>query len=312
MDACTSTFPEHDLSPLELFRRMALLRAFEETRWALWRAGRLAGELFLALGQEASAVGLAAALEAGDSLFPSRRGLVLRLAAGMSAEAALRPGGALVPGQGTPAGHLPIAVGSALAGRLAGGRAVSLAEFGEGASCEGLYHETLRIAMRWQAPVLFALIRNGYGAGSPTHPGTAEAVVAAALGLPVARVDGQDAAQVRESARELLAHVRSRPGPALIECQTYGIAPQLLVAGTSPVESRPASEIDFWRNRDPLRRLQITLLQSGLAHEETLAQVASAVRTEVSRAAQRVFGSTASPRITALAPLPIATRGDRL
>jgi len=303
--------PENEISPLEIYRRMALVRAFEEERLALWRAGRIAGELFLALGQEATAVGLTAALAPGDTLFPSRRGLALRLAAGLSPEAALRPAGGATPGLATPAGHLPIAVGTALAGRLAGRKTVCLAEFGEGASCDGLYHETVRIAMCWQAPIVFAMINNGYAAGSPSAPAAAEGAIAAAsaLGLPVARVDGQDAIQVLAAVRALLEGARSRPGPALIECRTYCIAPRLLSGAV--VETRPASEVDFWRNRDPLRRLQVSLLQSGMAHDQTLALIADTTRSEVQRAVRRVFGTAPPAGSRALAPLHGSPGGDR-
>src|SRR5262249_51973593 len=114
--------PPGDISLLEIYRRMVLVRALERTRHELWLQRRLVGELYLALGQEATSVGLASALRRGDWLWVSRRGLSLRVARGLAPAEALEgddagcapPGGF---GQATPAGHLAAGVGAALAMR---------------------------------------------------------------------------------------------------------------------------------------------------------------------------------------------------
>lgn len=312
MGACRPTSPEDEISLLELFRRVAVLRAFEETRLALWRAGRIAGDLYLALGQEATAAGLAAGLASGDRLMTSRRGLLLHLARGQDVEAVLRRSPRPDPGQSIAAGHLPVAVGQAVAARLAGSSTICLAEFGDGAASEGLYHEALQMAARWQAPVLFALVNNGYAGATASMPEAVEAALAsaAALGLPVARVDGQDAPEVLEEARRLVADVRMRRGPALIECRTYRCVPHVLSSGDGVGDARPAPEIDFWRNRDPLRRLQLSLVQRGLAGADTLDVIADAARAEVASAAHRIFGALPSVGSVGLAPHRATTEGE--
>lgn len=293
MGALLLNTPEDAISLLEFYRRMALLRAFEEARLALARSGRLAGEQFLALGQEATAVGLTAALAPGDRLFPSRRGLALRVAAGLSPDEGLREAGRGGLGHSTPAGHLPIAVGAALAARLAGESRLSLAEFGDGAAEDGILLESLQLAVRWESPVLFACVNNGYAGTTPSPTRSGEAAIHAArgLGLPVARVDGQDGTAVLEATRALLDEIRSRRGPAFIECATYCVAPHVVAAGTSHSEERPSPELDFWRNRDPLRRFRSRLLQDELAREETLDVLAEAAAAEVAEAARRVYGA---------------------
>jgi TPP-dependent pyruvate/acetoin dehydrogenase alpha subunit len=291
---------------------MTLLRAFEEVRLALGRAGRLPDALFSGLGQEATAVGLTGALAPGDRVFASRRGLALRLAAGLSVPAALREASCAPPGLGTPAGHLPIAVGATVAAGLAGGSAACIVEFGDGAASMGLYHESVQMALRWRAPVLFACVNNGYAGAEPSTPeATAAAVAAAAgLGMPVAQVDGQDAVAVLEATRALLVTLRSLPGPALIECRTYRVAPHVQTPGVPAQEGRPAAEIDFWRNRDPLRRFRALLLQDGHAHVETLDLIASTTRAEVAEAAGLVFGSAPPARTMSLVLSQPSRPGD--
>jgi TPP-dependent pyruvate/acetoin dehydrogenase alpha subunit len=285
---------------------MTLLRAFEEARLALARAGRLPGGQLLALGQEATAVGLTAALAPGDRLFPSRRGLTMRLAFDLTAEAALREAQLRASGPSSPAAHLPVAAGAALAARLEGKSALVLAGFADADALDGLYHETLGLAVRWKAPLLFACVSTGAPPPLSAPKRTEEAAVYAASGLemPIARVDGQDASAVLEAALALTAAMRENPGPALIECRTYCVAPPVVLPGSPALDERPAPEVDFWRNRDPIRRFRSRLLQQGLAHEASLAVIEAAAREEVAGAARRVFGEAAPGASVALAPLP--------
>lgn len=290
MGAREGASPPGDMSLLELFRRMVLVREVEQTRLALWRAGCLTGELRLALGQEATAAGLASALAEGDRLVTGRQGVALHAARGLDLASALLgrvPDDVLdSAGSATPTGHLPVAVGAAMARRTDGDDLVCLAQLSESGISDGLFVESLELALRWQAPVLFACVHHPVGG----HDRGAAAARARSLGLPAACVDGQDAGVVLTAARSLRESVLARSGPALIECMTYRMVPHVLSPHAPPTQTRPAQETDFWRNRDPVRRFRALLLQRRLARAETLEVIAQAARAEVLACARRLFG----------------------
>lgn len=287
-----------DISLLEIYRRMVLVRALERMRHELWLQRRLLGELHLALGQEATSVGLASALGSQDWLWVSRRGLTLRVARGLSPAEALDgdrtdvdpPSGM---GQATPAGHLAIAVGAALGLQLRGEPGICMAEFGDGAVADGLFHESLNLAAVWRAPIVFACVNNQYAGDQPyeaAHPVASVTARAAAYGIMAQRVDGQDAQAVLAAAREAVDRAREGRGPVLIECLTYRTTAHVLRHADGAEDRRRREEIDFWRNRDPLRRFRAVLVRRHQAHVETLDVIAAAACTEVEQAVRRRFG----------------------
>jgi TPP-dependent pyruvate/acetoin dehydrogenase alpha subunit len=284
-----------DISLLELYRRMVLVREFERLRHELWLRRQLRDDLYLALGQEATLVGLGSALSFEDELFTSRRGAGLEIARGRCLQDALRddiaPRTRRRPERATPAGHLPLAVGAALGMRLASTNRVTLVEFGDGATGDGLFHESLNLARRWRTPIVFACINNQFANGwsSVAYPVPGAAKRAAAYEIPARTVDGQDAQAVFAAASEAVGESRKGRGPILIECLTYRIGEPVLRHDVC-VEPARDEERDFWQNRDPIRRFRAVLTGGGLAHAETLAVIENAARADVDAAARTVLG----------------------
>jgi TPP-dependent pyruvate/acetoin dehydrogenase alpha subunit len=306
--------PPGDISLLEIYRRMVLVRALERVRHQLWLERRLSGELHLALGQEATSVGLASSLRPEDWLWVSRRGLALRVARGLPPEEALAgeaPASEPPAGlsQATPAGDLAVAVGAALGMRLREERRICLAEFGDGAAGEGLFHESLNLAALWRAPIVFACVNNQYAGDRPyemAHPVESVTARAAAYGIAAERVDGQDAQAVLAATQSAVDRAREGAGPGLVECVTYRTSPHVFRDPAAAEERRSREEVDFWRNRDPLRRFRAVLVRRHQAHAETLDVIAAAACAEVEQAVRRRFGPAGASSGAGRALLPVA------
>lgn len=306
--------PPGDISLLEIYRRMVLVRALERARHELWLQRRLSGELHLALGQEAVSVGLVSALRPDDWLWVSRRGLTLHVARGLPPEEALTgnaPGDdpPSSVGQATPAGHLAAAVGAALGMRLRNEPRICLVEFGDGAAGDGLFHESLNLAALWRVPIVFACVNNQYAGDRPyemAHSVESVAARAVAYGIASERVDGQDAQAVLAATQGAVDRARNGAGPALVECLTYRTSPHVLRHPTGAEERRSREEVDFWRNRDPLRRFRAVLVRRHQAHVETLDVIAAAACAEVEQAVGRRFGPARLHSAPGRALLPVA------
>ena len=230
---------------LELFRRMFLIRRFEERASQLRAAGLIPGFLHPCIGQEASAVGVCAALEVGDVLTSTHRGHGHMLARGadparMYAELFARTegythgkGGSLhmidvdlgfLGANGIVGAGIPLATGAALQLKRKGQGAVAVSFFGDGATNEGGFHESLNMASLWKLPALYVCENNLYGefTRQDQHQVIKDvADRAASYGIPGVIVDGNDVLAVRDTAREAVARARAGNGPTLIETKTY-------------------------------------------------------------------------------------------
>jgi pyruvate dehydrogenase E1 component alpha subunit len=211
---------------LDLFERMALIRATEKAAYDLFMSGLVKGTTHLAAGHEAVAVGTSAALRPDDYVFATYRGHHHAIARGATPEACLAElmsratglcagkGGSmhLTVASGNMLGsyaivgsHLPIACGAAWSAKLRGSGQVAVAFFGDGATNIGAFHEALNLAAVWRLPVLFVCENNLYMEYTPIAAVTAVAQPAAdrapAYGLPAEVVDGNDVVAVLEGGR---------------------------------------------------------------------------------------------------------------
>jgi pyruvate dehydrogenase E1 component alpha subunit len=225
-------------------RTMVRIRLFEEQLAELYKAGRLVGVVHLSIGQEATAVGVCSALDAGDQITSTHRGHHHMLARGlepqrMFAEILGRAGGycggkggsmhVSAPGlgamgaNGIVGGGIAHAVGLALAAqRLQTGR-VAVAFFGDGAANQGVLFESINLATLWRVPALFVCENNGYTEFTPTDAITAGesiAARAAAFGLHTEQVDGDDVSAINRVAEDAVARGRAGDGPTFIESRT--------------------------------------------------------------------------------------------
>jgi pyruvate dehydrogenase E1 component alpha subunit len=230
---------------LDAYRRMRRIRAFEEKLADLVSAGKLAGFLHLYAGQEAVAVGVAAHLGDRDYFSSTHRGHGHCIAKGvdlrgMMAELFGRATGTckgkggsmhiadlsrgMLGANGIVGAGIPLAVGAALTAKIKRTGGISVAFFGDGASNQGQFHESLNLAAIWRLPALFVAENNGYGEATPNEFVTSVRDIAdraGSYGIPGVIADGMDFFDVFEKAGEALARARAGGGPTLLECKTY-------------------------------------------------------------------------------------------
>jgi pyruvate dehydrogenase E1 component alpha subunit len=274
---------------LDLFERMAVIRATEKAAYDLFMSGLVKGTTHLAAGHEAVAVGASAALRPDDYVFATYRGHHHAIARGATPEACLAElmsrstglcaakGGSmhLTVAAGNMLGsyaivgsHLPIACGAAWSAKLRGSGQVAVAFFGDGATNIGAFHEALNLAAVWKLPALFVCENNLYMEYTPIASVTAVAQPAAdrapAYGLPAEVIDGNDVVAVWEATSRAVERARAGNGPTIIEALTYR---QYGHSRADPAKYRPQEEVDEWLKRDPLTLLAERLRGDGVAED---------------------------------------------
>lgn len=272
--AAIDDVPEQDL--VDLYRWLAMGRAFEQRAMLLQRQGRL-GVFGPIEGQEAAYVGSAAALQRHDWICPTYRDFLPCVMHGLPLETAwLYYRGDLrgqwppqdvrvLPFQTVLATQIPHAVGLAMAARHRGEDAVAMAYFGDGASSEGDFHEGLNMAGIYRAPVVFFCINNHWAISVPRHRQSAAETLAeraAGYGFPGVRVDGMDVLAVYQATRAAVQRARAGEGPTLIEAVAYRVGAHSTV--DDPSRYRSAEEVAPWRERDALQRYRTFLTSRGL------------------------------------------------
>ncbi len=272
---------------LEMLRTMILIREFDELAIKLRTAGKIYGTVHPYVGQEAVAVGVCATLRASDRVISTHRGHGHCIAKGadirrMMAELFGRVDGycrgkggsmhiadfsiGMLGANGIVGGGLPIACGAALAAQLEGAGDVAVCFFGDGAAAEGEFHEALNISAVWKLPIVFVCENNQYAANNAVavqHPVTDIAGHAVAYAIPGITIDGNDVRRVYETALGAVARARRGDGPTLIECKTYRWHFHAM-RNAPPPDTRPPEELDAWKRRDPVGRIESALLADGL------------------------------------------------
>ncbi len=275
---------------INLYTKMLTIRRFEE--WAVrdYANGAIPGFIHSYIGQEAIAVGVCAHLRVDDRIVSNHRGHGHCIAKGadlrrMMAEIYGKKTGyckgkggsmhiadfsiGMLGANGIVCAGLPIAVGAALAAQLEGGDRVVVVFFGDGATNEGAFHESLNLASIWSLPIIFACENNQYGANTPTSavmrvPTIAER--ACAYAIPATVTDGNDVLGVYEAAQEAVAAARSGAGPRLVEFRTYRWRHHF-EGGYFP-DLRPKDEIEAWKEKCPIKRFEQRLFADGVLDRE--------------------------------------------
>ena len=261
-----------DADPIEMHRRMLLIRGFERRVAALYRDGEVPGFVHLSIGQEAAAVGACWPLLPTDVITSTHRGHGHCLAKGLEPlgmfaelmgkdEGTNRgrggsmhiadPGLGIFGANGIVAAGVPIAVGAALAAQLRDDGSVAVAFFGDGAPAQGAFHEALNLAAVWRLPVVFFCENNGYAEFSPVASQHAASLEqrAAGYGVRYVAVDGNDVLATAASMTDVVDAARDGDGPALVEATTYRWHGHY---EGDPQRYRPPDEVRDWEARDPL------------------------------------------------------------
>jgi acetoin:2,6-dichlorophenolindophenol oxidoreductase subunit alpha len=297
----------------EIYRAMVRVRFFEKEAYDLFLQNLVKGTSHLAIGEEAIAAGVAAALRPDDYVFATYRGHAHALLRGATMAAALgellgRENG-LMAGKGGSmhltyapnnfmgsyaivGAHLTIANGAAWSAQYRGTDQVAVAFFGDGATNIGAFHEALNLAATWRLPVVFVCENNLYMEYTPISQVTAvprpAADRAGAYGLAPIVIDGNDADAVYEAALEAVSRARSGAGPSLIEAVTYRHGGH---SRADPGKYRPDSEVAEWLAKDPIPRYRERLLGEGV-EQAVLDRIEADARDEVDRAREE---ATAAP-----------------
>jgi pyruvate dehydrogenase E1 component alpha subunit len=280
---------------LWMYERMTLIRTFEDRLKQLVDAGLPIGATHYYVGEEAVAVGVCAALEPTDWIASTHRGHGHCIAKGVDVRAMMAElfgkatgtnkgkGGSMhitdirvgtlgvnpIVGAGTP--H---AVGAALAAKVRKSGAVAVAFFGDGASSQGVVHESMNLAAIWRLPVVFVCEYNGYADATPTEYAVAVRNIAdraAGYAMPGSVVDGQDVFAVWEAADTAVRRARAGDGPSLIECKTYRYYGHY--QSDDPHKYRTVEEEEAARARDCIKRFREQVLARGLLAQVDLAAI---------------------------------------
>jgi TPP-dependent pyruvate/acetoin dehydrogenase alpha subunit len=306
---------------LELLRSMWRIRVFEERVGALTRADEVHGLVHLSVGQEAVAVGVCGQLRADDVVYSGHRahghaiakgaplGRVMAELMGRDAGLCRGLGGSMhlvdvehgfLGATGVVGGNVPLALGSALAGRLLGGDQVAVVFFGDGAVQGGIFVESVNLATLWKLPVILVCENNGFAEFTPRSAHTnVERVsdVVAPYDLECETVDGNDAPAVRDAFARFLAKARAGNGPMLLECLTHRLRGHY---EGDPQHYRQALAAEEWQELDPILRLQRRGVSEGWLEGDAPARLEQEARNDVDDAVSFARASPfPSPGLTA-------------
>ncbi len=286
-------------------RRMVLIRTAEDHIGQMVTAGKIRCPCHLAIGQEAVAVGVSKSLRPTDRIFGAHRSHSHYLALGGSLRALM----AEVLGKDTGASRgmggsmhlidlehglrgtvpivgstIPIATGAALAAKMDGKGDIAVSYFGDGATEEGVFHESMNLAATLRLPVLFVCENNLFSSHlhiSLRQPRDSVARYATAHDIPAVRVDGNDVVAVASAADEAIERMRREPGPFFIEAVTYRWRGHVGPRDDEDVGVRRKDDLVVWRKRDPVQRLYEALREAGDADSASLELIEREVLAEV-------------------------------
>lgn len=299
---------------LSLYKKMTLIRQFEERVKYLFLEGVMPGTIHQYNGQEAIAVGVCSALQAGDMITSTHRPHGHALARGLSVESLMHElfgkttgccrgkGGSMhigdlekgmVPAIAIVGANVPIATGMALAFKMKKEPRVAVSFMGDGGVNEGQFHEGINMGAVWSLPVVYVIENNLYSASTPISDMVKVKKLsdrAAAYGIPGVTIDGNDVLQVLEAAQEAVERARRGEGPTLLECMTYRITGH---SRRDPGNYQPEEERKKAVENEPIRRFASYLVSQGVASEAQLESHRKENDAEIERAVKSAMAAPA-------------------
>lgn len=301
---------------LHLLEQMLRVRRMEERCAELYTQTKIRGFLHLYIGEEAVATGVMEHLGPDDAVVATYREhghallkgvpmtTILAEMYGMVEGCSRGRGGSMhlfdvssrfYGGNAIVGGGIPVAVGLALADKLAGRDRVTACFFGEGAVAEGEFHESMNLAALWDLPVLFCCENNLYAMGTALARSESEtdvAIKAAAYEMPSWPVDGMDVLAVERAASRAIGAVRNGGGPHFLELRTYRFRAHSMFDAE---RYRDKAEVQEWKRRDPITALTERLRAADLADDDDLAAIEARVADEVEQAVAFAEAGTLEP-----------------
>ena len=305
-----STEPKmnYDLNLLQdMYKKMLLIRRFEEKAGQLYGMGQIGGFCHLYIGQEAVVVGIQSAQIDGDSIVTSYRDHGHMLACDMDPKGVMAEltgrkdgyskgkGGSMhmfsrekgfFGGHGIVAAQVPIGAGLAFSHKYNGNKNVSITYFGDGAANQGQVYESYNIASLWKLPVVFVIENNKYGMGTSVNRSSAGENLSdrgKPYGIMSEIVDGMDILAVREAAIKAIEYCRSGKGPYILEMKTYRYRGHSM---SDPAKYRTRDEVDKIRKTsDPIENIKSLLNKMGV-QDKTLKDIDTDIKSVIAEAAK--------------------------
>jgi pyruvate dehydrogenase E1 component alpha subunit len=291
---------------LSMYRKMYLIRRFEERAGQQYGMGKIAGFCHLYIGQEAVAVGPIEAIRPDDYMLSAYRdhgqplargsdaGMVMAELFGRGTGYSKGKGGSMhifdiehhfYGGYGIVGGQIPLAAGMAFKSKYVGEDRVTVCYFGDAASNQGAFHETLNMAAKWKLPVIYICENNRYGMGTAFARVTAQSEVwrrAEPYGMRGEAVDGMDVLKMYEAVKRAADECRAGKGPVLLEANTYRFRGHSMA---DPATYRTKKEVEQERGNDPIPRLKAHAMKvvPGLS-EDVFTQIEEEVKQQVDAA----------------------------
>lgn len=298
---------------LGMLYRMILIRRFEEKCAELYSAGKIRGFLHLYIGEEAIAVGTIQELTQEDNIVATYREHGHALMRGISPGAIMLEmygkqegcskgrGGSMhlfeaskkfFGGNAIVGGGIPLAVGLALSAKMQNKNGVTACYFGDGSTAEGIFHESMNMAVLWQLPVLFLCENNFYAMGTKLSEHQAQTDLSArgrSYNMEAVKVDGMDVIAVQNAMQIAVKYVRAGKGPYFIEFETYRFRAHSMYDADL---YREKTEIEQWKKRDPITMLFKKLNSQGIASSDQLKQMEEEVDATIAQAIEEAERGT--------------------
>lgn len=299
-------YPKEQL--LSWYETMYRMRRFEEEVFEFYKQGLMPGLAHLYIGEEAIATGVCYALEEDDFIGSTHRGHGHLVARGadidrMMAEILGKADGysrgkggsmhimamdkGILGANGIVGGEIPIATGAAYMAKYRKTGQIAVSFFGEAASNEGTFHESLNMAAAWNLPVVYVLENNLYGISVDIRDVTNTpdlADRAKAYGIPGVIVDGMDVAAVFEAAKVAVARAREGKGPTLLECKTYRWQGHHVGDPADYRKRKCETEKEEWVARCPVGCLRGQLITAHIATDKEIASLEGRIETQIMKA----------------------------
>jgi len=290
---------------IKMYTAMVKIRRVEERLMEVFATGVIPGFIHVSIGQEGVAVGVCSALRKDDYITNTHRGHGQAIAKGIDLKGFIaeiygkrngvckgRSGSmhiadkasGILGSNGIVGGGIPLAMGNAFASQYLNDGRVTVCFFGDGASNEGTFHESLNLASLWNLPIMFCCENNEWAQFTPIEKYIRIEEIskrAAAYGMPGISVDGDDILAVYDAAKKAVNRARKGKGPTLIECKTHRWFGHF--AGDKQ-KYRSPEEIETVRQYDPIQRLQKRLAELNILDAKDIDSIEQRIRWEIEQA----------------------------
>lgn len=287
---------------LEIYRKMVLIRTFENRVKFLFLEGKMPGTIHQCQGQEACAVGVCMALNNDDVVTSTHRPHGHALAKGVTVQSMMDElfgkitgcckgkGGSMHMGDmdkgmitaiAIVGGNIPVATGAALAFKMRGEKKVAVSFMGDGATNEGAFHEAVNMGALWQLPVVYVVENNLYGASTPVNMVVRTEKIsdrASIYKMPGVTVDGNDPLAVYEASKEAVDRARQGKGPTLLELITYRITGH---SRRDPCNYQPKEEKQKAKGNEPIGRFEKLLVSEKVTTEAELEEIQKDIEQQI-------------------------------